>query len=213
MGIQTSKSAILNIGFMDLEVVGSEFDIQENPYLNSLLTNHNQVTIITKLRQDTAWDEIDNIFYSKNQVVTPFIRFILVLRGGLSKPAITYVTYRDKLLHSDSIAIFWIGAARDINRNPLIDYLNRDTIRMSTAVKYPDIPGMEEYRSNLTKPSTIVNVVNPKISFAQAASTELGYNPAPVSKAKTKAKKQKDNKKNSKNNNSVSSPAPQQKSK
>ena len=90
MGIQTSKSAILNIGFMDLEVVGSEFDIQENPYLNSLLTNHNQVTIITKLRQDTAWDEIDNIFYSKNQVVTPFIRFILVLRGGLSEPAITY---------------------------------------------------------------------------------------------------------------------------
>ena len=48
MGIQTVKSAIINIGFMDLEVVASEFDIQENPYLNTALTNYNQVTIITR---------------------------------------------------------------------------------------------------------------------------------------------------------------------
>ena len=81
MGLQTAKSAIINVGFMDLEVVTSEFDIQENPYLNTLLTNFNQVTIITMLRQGTMWEDIDTLFYSKNQVVIPFIRFIVILRG------------------------------------------------------------------------------------------------------------------------------------
>ena len=88
MGLQTAKSAITNIGFMDLEVVASEFDIQGNPYLDTLLINHNQVTIITRLLQGTLWADIDTLFYSKNQVVIPFIRFILILRGGLSKPTV-----------------------------------------------------------------------------------------------------------------------------
>ena len=66
---------------------------------------------------------------------------------------------------------------------------------MSVVIKHTDIPGMEEYRRNLTKSSNISNVVTPKISFAQAASTDLGYSPDPTSKAKKKdSEKQKNNK-------------------
>ena len=146
MGLELTDSAILNIGFMDLEVVTSEFTVQENPYLNKYLTDTiNQVSVITKLAQATLWQDIDDLFYLNNQKVIPFIRFIIVLRGGLSKPTVTLNFYRDKLLHSDSMVIFWMGACRDIKRDLLIEFLNRDTLRRSVIIKYADVPGMEEF--------------------------------------------------------------------
>ena len=90
-----------------------------------------------------------------------------------------------------------MGPCRDIKRDLIIEFLNRDTIRRSVIIKYPDIPDMDEFRTLLTEPTTVVTTVNKKVSYAQAASTDSGYQPAPVSKAKAKSVKGKGRKNNS----------------
>ena len=60
MDLELIDSATLNIGFMDVEVVTSEFTVQERPYLNKYLTDtRNEVSVITRLAQGTLWRDIN----------------------------------------------------------------------------------------------------------------------------------------------------------
>ena len=100
-----------------------------------------------------------------------------------------------------------MGACRDIKRDLLIEFLNRDTLRRSVIIKYADVPGMEEFRSTLTHPDYVGKIANKQISYAQAAAPDSGYNPAPVSKAKAKENKQKEGKGKANNSNTNSRPS------
>ena len=85
LGISGHAPALLNIGFMDLEIVKSEMQLNLSPYLHLLLTVGESVTMITKLLRGLYWDDISRRFCHENRDILPYVRSILLIRGVIIK--------------------------------------------------------------------------------------------------------------------------------